>query len=175
MKLLLRHLVTFSMLLLALSVSAEDRIVGEPEIFNFMEHSLRDNEGLLIDARTSEWYQCGTILSSINIPFTHFSDAGSPETVKALESFGAVRRVDVGTLTRMLEEMGFMEGVFKTEQWDFTNVKKLVFWCNRPACGQSPRAIKGLLKTGYPPEKILYSRSGMQTWQLWGLTAVFPG
>jgi rhodanese-related sulfurtransferase len=53
--------------------------------------------------------------------------------------------------------------------------KKRVFWCSEPACGQSPRAIKGLLKTGYPSEQILYYRGGMQMWQLWGLTTVMPG
>jgi rhodanese-related sulfurtransferase len=149
--------------------------VGELEVFDFMENELRDNKGLLIDARTPEWYQRGTIPGSINLPFTHFKEVSSPEMVKTLEMFGAVRRVDVGTLTRTLEEVGFMDGDFKTEQWDFTKVKKLVFWCNGPACGQSPRAIKGLLKTGYPPEQILYYRGGMQMWQLWGLTTVIPG
>ncbi|MGD8572392.1 MAG: rhodanese-like domain-containing protein, partial [Gammaproteobacteria bacterium] len=41
-------------------------------------------------------------------------------------------------------------------------------------CGQSPRAIKGLLKLGYPAEKISYYRGGMQSWQMLGLTVVIP-
>jgi hypothetical protein len=52
--------------------------------------------------------------------------------------------------------------------------KDLVLWCNGPACGQSPRAIRGLLDVGYPGEKISYYRGGMQMWQLWGLTTVVP-
>ena len=43
-----------------------------------------------------------------------------------------------------------------------------------PACGQSPRAIRGLLDAGYPGDKIRYYRGGMQMWQLWGLTTVVP-
>jgi len=50
-----------------------------------------------------------------------------------------------------------------------------VLWCNGPACGQSPRAIRGLLKVGYPADRIYYYRGGMQMWQLWGLTTVIPG
>lgn len=149
--------------------------VGELEVFDFMENELRDNKGLLIDARTPEWHQRGTIPGSVNIPFTVFSDVNSPELTKQLEFFGAVRRIDVGTVSRKLEEMGLMDGDLKTDKWDFTKAKKLVFWCNGPTCGQSPRAIKGLLKTGYPPSRIFYYRGGMQMWRLWGLTTVIPG
>ncbi len=149
--------------------------VGELEVFDFMEKELRDNKGLLIDARTPEWYQRGTIPGSVNIPFTTFNDPNSTELGQMLELCGALRRVDVGTLTRKLEEMGIMDGEQKTQQWDFSNARKLVLWCNGPACGQSPRAIKGLLKVGYPTEKILYYRGGMLMWQLWGLTTVIPG
>jgi len=149
--------------------------IGELEVFDFMENELRDNQGLLIDARTPEWYKRGTIPGSINIPFTTFNDANSSELGEALERCGAVRRVNVGTFTRKLEEMGLMGNEEKTAQWDFSHAKELVLWCNGPACGQSPRAIKGLLKVGYPPEKIHYYRGGMQMWQLWGLTTVIPG
>ena len=89
-----------------------------------------------------------------------------------LEGFGAVRRVDVGIVNRKLEEFGVLDNRFKTDKWDFTQAKDLVFWCNGPACGQSPRAIQGLLDAGYPPSKLFYFRGGMQMWQLWGLTTV---
>ena len=149
--------------------------VGELEVFDFMENELRDDKGYLIDARTPEWFQRGTIPGSINIPFTVFKDPTSLEMEEALETFGAVRRVDVGTFSRKLEEMGLMDGEMKTDTWDFSNARKVVVWCNGPACGQSPRAIKGLLNVGYPAQNILYYRGGMQMWQLWGLTTVIPG
>ena len=149
--------------------------IGELEVFNFMENELRDSQGVLIDARTPDWFKRGTIPGSVNIPFTTFNGEHSAESDQALESFGAIRRVDVGTVSRKLEEMGFMDGDRKTEKWDFTNAKKLVLWCNGPACGQSPRAIRGLLKIGYPADRIFYYRGGMQMWQLWGLTTVIPG
>jgi hypothetical protein len=39
-------------------------------------------------------------------------------------------------------------------------------------CGQSPSGIRAMLREGYPPEKILYYRDGMQGWSTLGLTTV---
>ena len=156
-------------------VHPEVLTVGELEVFDFMENELRDGKGFLIDARTAEWFNRGTIPGSINIPFTRFKDPTSLEMEEVLETFGAVQRVDVSGFSRTLEEMGLMDGDMKTDTWDFSEAAKLVVWCNGPACGQSPRAIKGLLNAGYPAQKILYYRGGMQMWQLWGLTTVVPG
>ncbi len=149
--------------------------IGEVELFDFMETKLRDNKGFLIDARTPEWFERGTIPGSINIPFTILSKAGSAENDDALKLFGARPRGEVGAISLKLEKMGIFGSGNKTEKWDFSNAKDLVLWCNGPECGQSPRAIKGLLSLGYPAERIFYYRGGMQLWQLWGLTTVVPG
>lgn len=153
--------------------------VGEAEIFRFMERQLVQGTGLLIDARTPSWHAKGTIPGSINIPFTAFSgDASEPETIAALERVGGVRRGEVGTMTRKFEQAMAPLGLFgantKTNEWDFSNAKELVLWCNGPWCGQSPRAIKGLIEHGFPPEKISYYRGGMQMWKILGLTVVVP-
>ena len=47
-----------------------------------------------------------------------------------------------------------------------------IFFCNGPQCPQSPTAIHSLLEAGYPPEKILYYRSGMHDWITLGLPVV---
>jgi rhodanese-related sulfurtransferase len=156
-----------------MDVHPEVKTVGEIEIFQFMENQLRDGTGLLIDARTPEWHAKGTIPGSINVPFTTLSKAiDDLEMIEALESFGAKPREPVGAVTKTLEEWGVMKAENMTDSWDFTNCKELVLWCNGPACGQSPRAIKGLLEVGYPPEKIHYYIGGMQVWQLYGLTTI---
>ncbi|MEW7992491.1 MAG: rhodanese-like domain-containing protein [Candidatus Thiodiazotropha sp.] len=149
--------------------------IGEVELFEFMETRLRDDKGLLIDARTAEWHQRGTIPGSINIPFTVLSKAGTAENEAALKRFGGKPRGEVGAISRKLEKMGIIGSENKTDKWDFSSAKELVLWCNGPECGQSPRAIKGLLSVGYPANKIFYYRGGMQLWQLWGLTTVVPG
>jgi rhodanese-related sulfurtransferase len=149
--------------------------IGEVELFDFMETSLRDGTGVLIDARTESWFRKGTIPGSVNYPFTLFTkDKGDPDLVAILKTFGAIERPPVGALEQRLEQWGWVDTRYKTDSWDFSAAKDLVMWCNGPACGQSPRAIRGLLDAGYPGEKIKYYRGGMQMWQLWGLTTVVP-
>ena len=151
------------------------KTIAQLEIFDFMERELLDGDGLIIDARTPAWWKRGTIPGSINIPFTVFSlDVDDPQLIDMMKTLGAKRRGDVGGFSRAIEEMGLMGGDLKTDEWDFTSAKKLILWCNGMWCGQSPRAIKGLLKLGYPAEKILYYRGGMQVWQSLGLTVIVP-
>jgi rhodanese-related sulfurtransferase len=149
--------------------------IGELEMFDFMETALRDGQGLLIDARTPSWFEKGTIPGSINVPFTELAkDPDDPALALWLERFGATPREDPGIFMRLLEQWGWADSGQKTNTWDFTQAKQLVLWCNGPTCGQSPRAITGLLAAGYPPAKLRYYRGGMQLWQLFGLTTVIP-
>ncbi len=116
-----------------------------------MENALAVDDGLIIDARTTDWFERGTIPGSINIPFTqlnrqHGADELSLEA--AFEQFGVTG---------------------SSGNWDFSNAKKLVLWCNGWWCGQSPAAIRGLLNEGYPAEKLFYFRGGMQNWKIYGL------
>lgn len=153
--------------------------VGEVEIFRFMERELADGSGMIVDARTPSWYQKGTIPGSVNIPFTEFvGDVNAAETVSALEKLGGVQRGEVSWVTRSFEKLMATFGLFgsdqKTDSWDFSDAKQVIFWCNGPWCGQSPRAIEGLLSHGYPPEKVYYYRGGMQMWKALGLTVVMP-
>ncbi|MCB1801610.1 MAG: rhodanese-like domain-containing protein [Gammaproteobacteria bacterium] len=149
--------------------------VGEIEVFDFMESNLRDGTGLLIDARTVSWFRKGTIPGSVNYPFTIFSKPlDDPELIETLKQFGAREREEVGAVEKILEDWGWVDNRHMTDRWDFTDAKELVMWCNGPSCGQSPRAIRGLLDAGYPSEKIKYYRGGMQMWQLWGLTTIVP-
>ena len=59
-------------------------------------------------------------------------------------------------------------------RWDYQQARTLALWCNGPWCDQSPRAIRALLKLGYPAAKLKYYRGGMQEWKLLGLTTVVP-
>ena len=147
--------------------------IGEVELFDFMENTLKTGQGMLVDARTPEWHQRGTIPGSVGIPFYTLQKQDSPEMDKALIMFGAKKRSDVSALTLQYESL-VGDDKYKTDKWDFTNAKQLVLWCNSPQCGQSPRAIKGLLAAGYPASKLFYYRGGMQMWQLWGLNTVAP-
>jgi len=158
-----------------MEVAAGVKTIGQLEVFSFMENELLDGEGIIIDARTPAWWKRGTIPGSINIPFTVFGlSVDDPQLVDVMKMLGVKRRGEVSGFSRVIEGLGFMGGNQKNDDWDFTSAKKLILWCNGMWCGQSPRAIKGLLAQGYPPEKILYYRGGMQAWQSLGLTVVVP-
>jgi len=151
-------------------------VYGEVELFDFMENALRDEEGLLIDARTPSWHKKGTIPRSVNIPFTQMvKGLESPEIEALLKRFGAEERGEVGFFTSLLEKWGIVDTTYKTEKWDFTHAKELVLYCNGASCGQSVRGIRGLLAAGYPSDKIKYYRGGMRMWEFWGLTTIVPG
>jgi rhodanese-related sulfurtransferase len=151
------------------------KTVGEVELFNFMEGPVRDGTGILVDARTPQWFEKGTIPGAVNIPFTAFpKDPRAPEWAKLMERLGAKPRGEIGQVERTLEEWGLADNALKTAQWDFTGAKDLVLFCNGPACDQSPRAIVALRGAGYPAQKLFYYRGGMQLWQLWGLTTYVP-
>ena len=151
-------------------------VYGEVELFDFMENALRDQGGLLIDARTPSWHKKGTIPGSVNIPFTQMiKGPESPETKALLKRFGAEERGEVGFFTSLLEKWGIVDTTYKTEKWDFTHAKELVLYCNGASCGQSVRGVRGLLAAGYPSDKIKYYRGGMRMWEFWGLTTIIPG
>lgn len=152
--------------------------VGELEMIDFMSKQLKDGSGLIIDARTESWYQKGTIPGSINIPFTVFTlPPDDPRLTEALATIGVTPSTNRGFFANLWVTIKDLLGIQKREHaaWNFANAKELVLWCNGMWCGQSPRAIKGLLALGYPVEKLHYYRGGMQAWRVLGLTTVEPG
>ncbi len=149
--------------------------VGELEVFNFMELMVNTGEGLLIDARLPDWYRKGTIPGSVNIPFTLFNlPDDDPRFVAVMQRLGVrPASADGGGLMQKVKAM-FGDAPQGNGRWDFSMAKDILLWCNGMWCGQSPRAIRGLLGHGYPPEKIRYYRGGMQSWRILGLTVVVP-
>jgi rhodanese-related sulfurtransferase len=105
--------------------------------------ALQDPNFPVVDMRTIEWRIKSTIPGSLHIPYTEV----------------AIR----------LDELGCTgeEG-----NWDCTNAKKMVAFCNGPACPQSPIAIKAMHREGYPVDRIYYYRGGMQSWSVLGLSVL---
>ena len=101
--------------------------------------------GLIIDARTIEWHVKGTIPGAKSMPYTQ--------------------------IVSRLGELGCHQPL-KGAKWDCSSAKTVLLFCNGLWCGQSPTAIRAMLREGYPASKLLYFRNGMQGWQSLGLTVV---
>lgn len=105
--------------------------------------ALQDPDTLVVDMRTIDWRIKSTIPGSLHIPYT--------EVALRLDELGCVGK----------------EG-----DWDCRNAKKMVAFCNGPACPQSPIAIKAMYREGYPVDRIYYYRGGMQSWTVMGLSVL---
>lgn len=136
-----------------MQVAAGVDTLGELELLDFMTRQVKSGSGLVIDARLPAFHKTETIPTSINIPFTVIKE-DNPHIDKILIALGA-KTASAG-------------------RWDFQQAKTLALWCNGPWCDQSPRAIRALLRLGYPAAKLKYYRGGMQEWKLLGLTTVVP-
>lgn len=104
---------------------------------------LIDETVRVIDARTLEWHLEETIPGSTHIPYT--------EVASRLDELGCVG---------------------ESGAWDCTDAVTVALYCNGIWCGQSPAAIRAMLREGYPAERIFYYRGGMQAWKILGLTTV---
>ena len=103
--------------------------------------ALADPEFFVVDMREPEWRLKATIPGSISIPFSE--------------------------VTHRLDELGCSRD---PKGWVCSSAKKMVAFCNGPACPQSPTAFHTMVRDGFPPERIYYYRGGMQDWLVLGLT-----
>ena len=108
--------------------------------------ALQDPEVIVVDSRVRPDWQGGTIPGAISMPYTEMADR----------------------LTELGCEPDF-DGFLCEE------AKKVLLFCNGPWCGQSPTAIRRIIKAGYPADRISYYRGGMQVWRMLGLTVRVPG
>lgn len=132
--------------------------IGEVEMIDYAKRmSEGDDSIVIIDSRTPDWVERGTIPGAINVPWTELNPAKGADPISIAEIMQ-----DVYNVTES-------EGLF-----DFSECKTAVMFCNGMWCGQSPNNINNLIKFGYPAHKIKWYRGGMQDWEILGLTTVDP-
>jgi len=149
--------------------------VGELELLEFIKNKLEKGTGVLLDARTEEWFKKGTIPGSINIPFTTFElNEADPKFAKTLESLGVKRGTSVNFSNSDLRGTDDFGQTRRSFSLDFSHAKELLLFCNGAWCDQSPRALRALVKLGYPTSKLYYYRGGMQEWLLLGFNVIVP-
>ncbi len=139
--------------LLPMHLDEDLETYGELEVLAFIKQMQHDDTMLLIDSRKKPWFDYRTIPGAINMPFHYFKERDSFEF-----------QFEYG-----LKHMGVYIG--KDDEFDFSEAKILVLFCNGPWCSQSPAMIYALLEIGYPAEKIKWYRGGMQDWLSAGMTS----
>ena len=124
------------------------KTVGELEVLNFIKEMKDNSNTLLIDARSRDWAKKGTIPTAINLPFTMLQKNG-----------------------KYIEKILKLLGGTKTEKkWNFYDAQTLLIFSNGAWDEDATTEIKNLVEMGYPEDKILYYRGGMQMWNYVGLT-----
>jgi rhodanese-related sulfurtransferase len=111
--------------------------IGELELLDF----LQDPDAVVVDSRTTDWFEGGTIPGAVNIPYLY-----------------------------VLDELGQLGCEPDFDGWDCEGAKRVALFCNGIWCGQSPTAIRNMIEAGFPADRISYYRGGMQVWRLLGLT-----
>ena len=124
--------------------------IGEVEVLQFMSEKGNKKKGLLVDLRPKKVYKKESIPSAVNIPYA--TKDNKVKIKKILKILGAKRKSD-GSL-------------------DTSRALDIAFYCDGLWSEKSPEFIKTFLDLGYPAEKILYYRGGMQMWKILGFTTV---
>jgi len=122
--------------------------IVETEVLEFLAEVVGQNAGLLVDARMPNDRAMGFIPGSVSLPFETLNPNNElrDEILKAL---GA----------RAFEDV-----------FNFSDAQSLVVYDSGPTRHDAELLIGHLLEVGYPAEKILYYRGGMQVWAVLGLT-----
>ncbi len=132
--------------------------IGEVELLQLAKNmNMGDESIVVIDSRTPDWVERGTVPTALNVAWTRLNPAKGATPIEIAEILESVFNVTES------------EGLF-----DFSNSRTAVLFCNGMWCGQSPNNIKNLLRLGYPAHKIKWYRGGMQNWENLGLTTVSP-
>lgn len=147
-----------------ITVAKDVGTIGELEVLEYLKRASHgDRSIMVVDSRTPEWVQLGTIPGSVSIPWNKIS----------LDSQGEFA---VESETEILNDILSKDfGVRITDgKRDFRNAKTLVLYCNGNWCAQSSINIQTLIKLGYPAYKLKWYRGGMQSWVSLGLTTIKP-
>jgi rhodanese-related sulfurtransferase len=148
--------------------------LGEVEMIHYIKKMSEGENILVVDSRTPDWVERGTIPGAKNIPWTKLNPAKGATTEGIIEvmtkEFGAklAEGADAFTVDEAVAEGN------AGKAFDYSQARTLVMFCNGMWCGQSPNNILNLLKFGYPADKLKWYRGGMQDWEVLGLSTVKP-
>ncbi|CAA6806786.1 MAG: Rhodanese-like domain-containing protein [uncultured Sulfurovum sp.] len=142
------------------------KTVGELEVLLHIKSAQESpKEYALIDARTEQWFKQMTIPSAINLPFNRiaYEEDKDEDEFESEEDYKAYKK-DYKRMFKLLNVK------VVDDELDFSKAKSLVVFCNGSWCSQSPNAIYKLVNMGYPMDKLLWYRGGLQDWLIYDYT-----
>ena len=161
-----KSFVTHVGVLQPISLAKEIQTVGELEVLAHIKETQEEpNKYVLIDARTWQWFEQMTIPTAVNLPFNEIEyeedkDEDDFETEDAFEKYQEHYKKMFDILNIKVTKEGL----------DFSKAKIALLFCNGSWCSQSPNAIFKLVNMGYPKEKLLWYRGGLQDWLIYDFT-----
>ena len=131
------------------------KTVAELEVLDLIKKSINEPEKfILIDARRVDWFENSTIPTAVNLPYDTISyDEDFPEDFQKVLSTLNIKKI-------------------AQDEYDFSKAKTAIMFCNGNWCVQSARAIAKLINIGYPEEKLMWYRGGLQDWYILGFTTI---
>ena len=161
--------------ILPISLDPGVETIAELEILDYLEKmSSGDSSILVIDSRTPNWVEKGTIPGAVNLPWTLLNPAKGATTDSIIELMSSEFNVKLADDADSFSVDEAIVDGDPAKVFDYSQAKTLVMFCNGMWCGQSPNNIKNLLKFGYPADKIKWYRGGMQSWSILGFTTATP-
>lgn len=132
-----------------LYINEKIKTYAEIEVMDFIynKSSFESSKYVLVDSRSSSWFNFGTIPSAVNIPY---------ENLKYDEDFEE-------EYTQAYKDLGIK--IKEDGKLDFKDAKTAIFFCNGSWCPVSTKSIKYLLSLGYPSQKLIWYRGGIASWQ----------
>lgn len=133
-----------------------------------------DNSIMLLDSRTPDWVEKGTIPGATNVSWVDLAPSEGATTEGITEVMTNIFGVSI---VEGADEFDIDEAIVAgtvAEIFDYSSARTLLLFCNGMWCGQSPVSIRTLLKYGYPAAKLKWYRGGMQAWEILGLSTVKP-
>jgi rhodanese-related sulfurtransferase len=149
-----------------MSIGKDIKTVGELEVLLHIKNAQENpNDYILLDARTKRWFKQMKIPTAVSFPFSKINyvedtDEDDFDTPKEYETYQK-------QLKKLLSLLNIVE---TDEGLDFTKAKTVMVYCNGSWCSQSPNAIFRLINMGYPKEKVLWYRGGLQDWLIYDYT-----
>ena len=144
------------------------KTVGELEVLEHIKHAQENPKAyVLVDARTKQWFKQMTIPTSKNLPFNkiNYEEDMDEDDFDSLAEYKAYKK----NLKRLFKVLNIKKS---EDGLDFSKAKSVVLYCNASWCSQSPNAIYKLINMGYPAEKLMWYRGGLQDWLIYDYTVM---